>query len=124
MRAFSPGEEVRIALSFVYEGDEEIESVEAVFAREGSDEIVFLGDARREASYSEASRGSSTIRYTASLETRIGCGATPGEYRCVRLSARDRFDYDWNFVNPSRLDLTVRVNRAPHRLEVTTSDFL
>ncbi len=124
MRAFSPGEEVRIALFFVSFVDEEIEFHEAVFAREGSDELVFLGDARRGASSSEASRGGSTTRYTASLEARIGRGATPGEYRCVRLSARDRFDDDWNFSGSAGLDLVVRVERAPHCLEVTASDFL
>jgi hypothetical protein len=32
---YAPGEEVVIALGFEYEGDGEIESVEAVFVREG-----------------------------------------------------------------------------------------
>jgi hypothetical protein len=36
-RTFSPGERIAIDISFVREGGAEIESVEAVFAREGSD---------------------------------------------------------------------------------------
>jgi hypothetical protein len=42
----------------------------------------------------------------------------------VRLSARDRFDDDWEFAEAARLDLVVRVERPPHRLEITANDFL
>jgi hypothetical protein len=115
----TPGEEVAISLRFEYEGDGEIESVEAVFVREGSDaEIVFLGDARKEAS------GDRSTSYAARLGASIAPNADPGEYRCVRISARDRFDDDWDFADIGRLDLVVRVERSPHRLEVTRSEFL
>ncbi len=117
-RTFAPGEEIVIALGFEYEGDGEIESVEAVFAREESgEEIVFFGDARREASEVQ------TARCGARLETRIDPNAAPGEYRCSRLCARDRLDDDWDF-DTTELDLVVRVERTPRRLEVTTSEFL
>jgi hypothetical protein len=119
-RAFSPGERIAIGVSFIREGEAEIESVEPVFARKGSDtEIRFLGDAKR-----EASGGEEETIYSARLEAKVEPGTTPGEYRCVRLSARDRFDDDWEFVEVARLDLVVRVERLPHRLEVTASDFL
>ena len=119
-RTFSPGERIAIGISFTREGEAEIESVEAVFARKNSDrEIRFLGDAKR-----EASRGEEETIYSARLEAKVEPGTTPGEYRCVRLSARDRFDDDWEFVEVARLDLVVRVERLPHRLEVTASDFL
>jgi hypothetical protein len=119
-RTFSPGERIAIGVSFTREGEAEIESVEAVFARKGSDtEIRFLGDAKR-----EASGGEEETIYSARLEAKVEPGTTPGEYRCVRLSARDRFDDDWEFVEVARLDLVVRVERLPHRLEVTASDFL
>ncbi len=118
-KTFSPGECISIGISFVYEGGSEIESVEAVFAREDSDEeIRLLGDAEREASGGEAE-----IIYSALLGAKVEPGTTPGEYRCVRLSARDRFDDDWEFADVARLDLVVRVERPPHRLEVTASDF-
>jgi hypothetical protein len=117
---FSPGEEVVIALGFEYEGDREIESVEAVFVREGPGrEIVFLGDAR-----SEASGGGRVVHYAARLGARIAPDVAAGEYRCARLSARDRFDDDWGFTDPAGLDLLIRVEPAPHRLEVTASDFI
>ena len=119
-KTFSPGERIAIGVSFTREGEAEIESVEAVFARKGSDtEIRFLGDAKR-----EASGGEEETIYSARLEAKVEPGTTPGEYRCVRLSARDRFDDDWEFVEVARLDLVVRVERLPHRLEVTASDFL
>ena len=123
VKTFVPGEEVAIALGFVHEGDEEIESVEAVFVREGSDEeILLLGGARREVSEGGAGGGSS--RYTTRLGARIGCQAVSGEYRCARLSVRDRFDDDWDFADAERPNLVVRVRRTPRRLEVTTSEFL
>ena len=119
-RTFSLGERITIGLSFTHKGEAEIESVEAVFAREDSDrEIRLLGDAGREASGAE--EGSI---YSARLEAKVEAGITPGEYRCVRLSARDRFDDDWEFAEAARLDLVVRVERSPYRLEVTASDFL
>ncbi len=119
-RAFSPGERIAIGISFIHEGDSEIKSVEATFAREDSnEEIRLLGDAEREASGGEAE-----IIYSARLEAKVESGTTPGEYHCVRLSARDRFDDDWEFADVARLDLVVRVERLPHRLEVTASDFL
>jgi hypothetical protein len=90
-RAFSPGERIAIGISFAREGGAEIESVEAIFAREGSDEeIRLLGDAIR-----EASGGVEQTIYSARLEAKVEPGTTPGEYHCVRLSARDRFDDDW-----------------------------
>ncbi len=65
-RRFAPGEEVVIVLGFEYEGDREIESVEAVFVHEGSGkEIVFLGDARKEACEDRVAR------YAARLGARI-----------------------------------------------------
>jgi hypothetical protein len=119
-RAFSPGERIAIWISFARKGGAEIESIEAVFARRDSDgEIRFLGDAIR-----EASGGEEEIIYSARLEAKVEPGTTPGEYHCVRLSARDRFEDDWEFADVVRLDLVVRVERPPHLLEVTASDFL
>jgi hypothetical protein len=119
-RTVSPGDRVVIEISFACEGDAEIESVEAVFAREGSgEEILLLGDARKESSGEDE-----RAVYTAWLEAKIDPGAAPGDYHCARLSARDRFDDDWDFADVAVLDLVVRVERAPHRLEVTASDFL
>jgi hypothetical protein len=119
-RAFSPGERIAIWISFAREGGAEIESVEAVFARRDSDgEIRLLGDTIR-----EASGGEEETIYSARLEAKVEPGTIPGDYHCVRLSARDRFDEDWEFAEVARLDLVVRVERSPHRLEVTASDFL
>jgi hypothetical protein len=119
-RAFSPGERIAIWISFAREGGAEIESVEAVFARGDSDgEIRLLGDTIR-----EASGGEEETIYSARLEAKVEPGTIPGDYHCVRLSARDRFDEDWEFAEVARLDLVVRVERSPHRLEVTASDFL
>jgi hypothetical protein len=119
-RAFSPGERIAIWISFAREGGAEIESVEAVFARGDSDEeIRLLGDAIR-----EAFGGEEETIYSARLEAKVKPGTTPGEYHCVRLSARDRFDDDWEFADVARLDLVVRVESPPYRLEVTASDFL
>lgn len=119
-RTFSPGDRISIEISFACEGDAEIESVEAVFAQEDSnEEIPLLGDARKESSPEDE-----RVVYTARLEAKVNPGVTPGEYRCARLSARDRFDDDWDFTDVAGLDLVVRVERAPHRLEVTASDFL
>jgi len=119
MRTFAPGEQVGIALGFEYEGGIDVESVEAVVVREGSGgEIVFLGDAKKEASAGQEAR------YTARLEARITPNVAPGEYRCAHLLARDRLDDDWDFADAKELDLVVRVERAPHRLEVTVSEFL
>lgn len=119
-KSFSPGESIAIWISFDHDGGAEIESVEAVFAREDSNrEIRLLGDARR-----EASGGEEETVYSARLEGKVEPGTTPGEYRCVRLSARDRFDDDWEFTEASQLDLVVRVERPPYRLEVAASDFL
>jgi len=118
VRTFAPGEEIAVELNFAYEGDVEIETVEAVFVREGSgEEIVLLGDARR-----EPSTEGSGARYTARLGARVDLAAPPGEYRCARLLARDRFDDDWDFA--AGLDLVVHVERTPLRLEVVASDFL
>ena len=120
VRIFSPGERISIEISFVCEGGSEIESVEAVFAREGSNrEIRFLGDVRR-----EAFGGEEEATYSARLEAEVERGTALGDYRCVRLTARDRFDDDWEFEGAARLDLVVRVQRTPSRLEVTASDFL
>jgi hypothetical protein len=119
-RTFLPDDRVAIEISFACEGSGEIESVEAVFAREGSgEEILLLGDARKGSS-GEDERAA----YTARLEAKIDPGATPGDYHCARLSARDRFDDDWDFAGSAGLNLVVRVERAPQRLEVTASDFL
>jgi hypothetical protein len=119
-RTFSPGDRVAIEISFACEGNGEIESVEAVFVREGSgQEIVFLGDAKE-----EVSGGGRATRYAARLEAGIDPAAVPGEYRCARLSARDRLDDDWDFADVATLDLVVHVERIPRRLEVTASRFL
>src|SRR5918998_5198738 len=116
-RSFLPGQRITIGISFNHNGGAEIESVEAVFAREGSNrEIRLLGDARR-----EASGGEEETVYSARLEGKVEPGTTSGEYRCVRLSARDRFDDDREFTEAARLDLVVRVERLPQRLEVTAS---
>ncbi len=119
VRTFAPGEKVAIEVGFTYEGDREIESVEAVFVREGTgEEIVFLGDARE-----DFPREVREVRYAARLEARVRHDASPGEYRCARLSAYDRLDDDWDFTDASGLDLIIRVERAPHRLRVTASEF-
>lgn len=120
VKTFLPGEEVAIALEFEYEGDREIESVEAVFVQEAShEEISFLGDARK-----EGSNGGQTKRYTTRLGARIAPGASPGEYRCARLCARDRLDDDWDFADATKLDLVIHVERTPLQLKVTASEFL
>ena len=120
VRTFSAGERIAIGISFVREGGSEIESVEAVFAREGSDtEIRLLGDVRR-----EASGGEEEATYSARLETEVERGIAPGDYRCVQLTDRDRYDDDWEFEDAARLDLVVRVQRIPRQLEVTASNFL
>jgi hypothetical protein len=50
-RTLSPGKRTTIRISITYKGEAEIESVEAVFAREGSNgEIRLLGDVKREIS--------------------------------------------------------------------------
>lgn len=119
-KTFSPGDRIAIDIGFTCEGGGETESVEAVFARRGSgEEIPLLGDARKEPS-GEDERGV----YTTRLEAMVDPGTAPGEYRCARLSARDRFDDDWGFTDPAGLDLVIRVEPAPHRLEVTASDFI
>ena len=119
-RTFSPGDRVAIEISFACEGSGEIEFVEAVFVREGSgEEILFLGDCRKESSGEDE-----RAVYTARLEAKVDPGATPGDYHCARLSVCDRFDDDWDFAGSAGLDLVVRVERAPHCLEVTASDFL
>jgi hypothetical protein len=119
-RTFSSGDRVVVEISFACEDDAEIESVEAIFVREGSnEEIPLLGDARKESS----AEGERAV-YTARLEAEIDPGVARGEYRCARLSARDRFDDDWDFTDAAGLDLVVRVQKAPNRLEVTASDFL
>ena len=119
-RTFSPGERIAIGISFAHKGEAEVESVEAVFTREDSDsEMRLLGDAKR-----GASGGEEETIYFARLEAKVGPGTTPGEYRCVRLSARDRFDDDWEFAEAMRLDLVICVERPPQLLEITASDFL
>ncbi len=119
-RTFSPGDRVVIEISFACEGSGEIESVEAVFAREGSGEqILLLGDSKKR-STGEGERAA----YTARLEAKIDPDVTPGKYSYARLSARDRFDDDWDFTDATGLNLVICVERASHRLEVTTSDFL
>ena len=121
VRAYAPGEEISIEVGFTQEGDAEIESVEAVFTREGSGEqIVLLGDARAEAS----EKGPATRYYAARLKGRVPLDAGAGEYRRARLSARDRLDDDWDFADVGKLDLVIRVERAPRRLAVTASNFL
>lgn len=120
VRTYAPGEEVGVVLGFEYEGDGEIESVEALFVREGTgEEISLLGDANK-----EASDEGRAARYVARLGTSIDPGASSGEYRCARLSARDRLDDDWDFADVTRLNLVIRVERVPRRLEITTSEFL
>jgi hypothetical protein len=119
-RTFSPGDRIATEISFACEGHAEIESVEAVFASEGSDEeILLLGDARKESSGEDE-----RAVYAARLEAMVDPTATPGEYHCARLSARDRFDDDWDFTYSAGLDLVIRVERASQRLEVTASHFL
>ena len=119
-RTFSPGDRVAIEISFACEGDAEVESVEAIFARERSgEEILLLGDCRKESSGEDE-----RAVYTARLEAKVDPDVSPGDYHCARLSVRDRFDDDWDFAGSAGLDLVVRVKRAPHCLEVTASDFL
>ena len=119
-RTFSSGDRVVVEISFACEDDAEIESVEAIFVREGSnEEIPLLGDARKESS----AEGERAV-YTARLEAEIDPGVARGEYRCARLSARDRFDDDWDFTDAAGLDLVFRVQKVLNRLEVTASDFL
>ena len=119
-RTFSSGDRVVVEISFTCEDDAEIESVEAIFVRKGSnEEITLLGDARKESSPEDE-----RAVYTARLEAEIDPGVARGEYRCARLSGRDRFDDDWDFTDAAGLDLVVRVQKAPNRLEVTASDFL
>ena len=119
-RTFSSGDRVVVEISFACEDDAEIESVEAIFVREGSnEEITLLGDARKGSSPEDE-----RAVYTARLEAEIDPGVARGEYRCARLSGRDRFDDDWDFTDAAGLDLVVRVQKAPNRLEVTASDFL
>ena len=119
-RTFSPGERIAIGISFTHKGEAEVESVEAVFTREDYDsEMRLLGDAKR-----GASGGEEGTIYVARLEAKVEPGTTPGEYRCVRLSARDRFDDDWEFAEAMRLDLVICVERPPQLLEITASDFL
>ena len=119
-RTFSSGDRVVVEISFACEDDAEIESVEAIIVREGSnEEIPLLGDARKGSSPEDE-----RAVYTARLEAEIDPGVARGEYRCARLSARDRFDDDWDFTDAAGLDLVVRVQKAPNRLEVTASDFL
>ncbi len=119
-RIFSPGERIAVGIRFTHKGEAEVELVEAVFAREDSDsEMRLLGDARR-----GASEGEGETIYFARLEVKVEPGTTPGEYRCVRLSARDRFDDDWEFAEAVRLDLVICVERPSQLLEITASDFL
>jgi hypothetical protein len=121
VRAYAPGEEISIEVGFTQEGDVGIESVEGVFAREGfGEQIVLSGDARAEAS----EEGSPATRCAARLKGRVPLDAGAGEYRPARLSARDRLDDDWDFADVSKLDLVIRVERAPRCLEVTASYFL
>ena len=120
VRTLSSGDRVVVEISFTCEDNAEIESVEAIFVREGSnEEISLLGDVRKESSPEDE-----RAVYTARLEAEIDPGVARGEYRCARLSARDRFDDDWDFTDAAGLDLVISVERAPHRLEVTASDFL
>lgn len=120
VKACAPGEEVVFALELEHEGDTKIESAEAVFVSEGSGgEIIFLGDLRK-----EVSDRAGAARYATQLRARIDLDATAGEYRCARLSVRDRFDDDWDCTDITRLDLILRVEQAPHRLKVIASEFL
>jgi hypothetical protein len=120
VKTYALGEEVGVVLGFEYEGDGEIESVEAVFAREGTgEEISLFGDANK-----EASDEGRAARYVARLAARIEPSTSPGEYRCARLFARDRLDDDWDFAGTARMNLVIHVKRAPRRLEITTSEFL
>jgi hypothetical protein len=114
VRAYAPGEEISIEVGFTQEGDAEIESVEAVFARAGSGEqIVLLGDARAEAS----EKGPATRYYAARLKGRVPLDV--GECRRARLSAREQLDDDWDFADVGKLVLVIRVELAPRRLEVS-----
>ena len=120
VKTFSSGDRVVVEISFICEDDAQIESVEAIFVREGSnEEISLLGDVRKESSPEDE-----RAVYTARLEAEIDPGVARGEYRCARLSGRDRFDDDWDFTDAAGLDLVVRVQKVPNRLEVTASDFL
>src|SRR5918994_1056539 len=120
VRTLSSGDRLVVEISFTCEDDAEIESVEAIFVRVGSnEEIPLLGDARKESSPEDE-----RAVYTARLETEINPGVARGEYRCTRLSARDRFDDDWDFTDAAGLDLVVRVQKVPNRLEVTATRVL
>ena len=86
VREYAPGEEISIEVGFAHEGDVEIESVEVVFAQEGSGEqIVLLGDAR-----AEASEEGPATRYAARLKGRVPLDA--GEYRRAHEVHRDAAD--------------------------------
>ena len=120
VRTYAPGEEVAIEVGFVHEGETRVESVEVVFAREGSnEEIVLLGDAKEE----NSEEGTAT-HYVARLGGRVPLEAVAGEYRCLRGLAQDSLDDDWEFADATGMDLVIRVESAPRRLEVTASDFL
>lgn len=119
MKTFVSGEVVAIALGFEYEGDGEIEAIEATFVREGSgEEIIHLRDARKGASVERMAH------YAARLKTKITLIAVRGEHRCARLYTRDRLYDDWGFSEIGKLDLAFRVERIPRWLEVTKSEFL
>ena len=54
-RTFSSGDRVVVEISFACEDDAEIESIEAIFVREGSsEEIPLLGDGSEESSPEDA----------------------------------------------------------------------
>lgn len=79
VKTFSSGDRVVVEISFTCEDDAEIESVEAIFVREGSnEEITLLGDARKESSPEDE-----RAVYTARLETEINPGVARGEYRSL-----------------------------------------
>ena len=69
-RTFSSGDRVVVEIRFACEDDAEIESVEAIFVREGSsEEIPLLGDARKGSSPEDE-----RAVYTARLEAEIAPG--------------------------------------------------
>src|ERR671917_1593644 len=112
VRTFSSGDRIVVEISFTCGDDAEIESVEAIFVREGSnEEIPLLGDARKESSPEDE-----RAVYTARLETEINPGVARGEYRCTRLSARDRFDDDWDFTDAAGVDLVFCGQKGLNRL--------